>query len=126
LSVINNARERSYHVADKKGFHNREDVNYDIPKQPKRSNFRDRFRYTALEEVKMEQGTQRSLIEPMIDQTKPPHKFHVVTKIQSTYGETIYVKEALDKLGFISSGRRVCIVYLFIFYMSSLFSNGMY
>jgi hypothetical protein len=87
-------------------------VNYDIPKQTKQSNFRDRFRYTALEEVKMEQGSQRSLIEPMIDRTKPPHKFHVVSKIQSTYGETYYVKEALEKLGFISHGRRVCIVFL--------------
>jgi len=86
-------------------------VNYDIPKQQKQSNFRDRFRYTALEEVKMEQGSQRSLIEPMIDRTKPPHKFHVVSKIQSTYGETYYVKEALEKLGFISHGRRVCIFF---------------
>jgi len=59
----------------------------------------------------MEQGSQRSLIEPMIDTTKPPHKFHVVTKIQSTYGETYYVKEALEKLGFISHGRRVCIFF---------------
>lgn len=107
LSAINNARERSYRVADKKGFHNREDINYDVPKQPKRSNFSDRFRYTALEEVQMEQGTQRSLIEPMIDQSKPPHKFHVVTKLHATYGETTYVKEALEKLGFISFGRRV-------------------
>ncbi|CAF1978208.1 unnamed protein product [Rotaria magnacalcarata] len=106
LSAINNARERSYRKADKKGFHNREDVNYDIPKQPKQSNFRDRFRYTALEEVKMEQGSQRSLIEPMIDRTQPPHKFHVVTKLRSTYGETYYVKEALEKLGFISHGRK--------------------
>lgn len=55
----------------------------------------------------MEQGSQRSLIEPMIDQTKPPHKFHVVTKIRATYGETSYVKEALEKLGFISYGHRV-------------------
>lgn len=60
----------------------------------------------------MEQGTQRSLIEPMIDRTKPPHKFHVVTKIQSTYGETYYVKEALTKLGFISFGRRVSIILI--------------
>jgi len=63
----------------------------------------------------MEQGSQRSLIEPMIDTTKPPHKFHVVTKIQSTYGETIYVKEALEKLGFISYGRRVDIASDFVF-----------
>ena len=103
-----NARERSYRVADKKGFHNREDIIYDVSKQPKQSILRTRFRYTALEEVKMEQGNQRSLIEPMIDRTKPPHKFHVVTKIKSTYGETVYVKEALEKLGFISYGRRVC------------------
>ena len=88
-------------------------MNYDIPKQPKQSSFRARFRYTALEEVKMEQGNQRSLIEPMIDRTKPPHKFHVVTKIRSTYGETIYVKEALENLGFISRGRRVCSVLFF-------------
>ncbi|CAF1279140.1 unnamed protein product [Adineta steineri] len=106
LTAINNARERSYHVADKKGFHDREDVNYDTPKQPKQARFRDHFRYTALEEVKMEQSTQPSLVESMIDPTKPPHKFHVVTKIQSTYGETVYVKEALEKLGFISFGRR--------------------
>jgi hypothetical protein len=66
-----------------------------------------RFRYTALEEVKMEQGSQRSLIEPMIDRTKAPHKFHVVTKTQSTIGERYYVKEALEQLGFISSGRKV-------------------
>jgi hypothetical protein len=59
----------------------------------------------------MEQGTQPSLIEPMIDRTKPPHKFHVVTKIQSTYGETYYVKEALDKLGFISHGPKVCTLF---------------
>jgi len=58
----------------------------------------------------MEQGSQRSLIEPMIDRTKPPHKFHVVTKIQSTLGETYYVKEALEKLGFISYGKRVCAI----------------
>lgn len=55
----------------------------------------------------MEQGSQRSLIEPMIDRTKPPHKFHVVTKVRSTYGETSFTKEALEKLGFISYGRRV-------------------
>jgi hypothetical protein len=60
----------------------------------------------------MEQGNQRSLIEPMIDRTKPPHKFHVVTKTQSIYGETYYVKEALAKLGFIISGHRVKIVCL--------------
>jgi hypothetical protein len=60
----------------------------------------------------MEQGSQRSLIEPIIDATKPPHKFHVVTKIQSTYGETVYVKEALEKLGFISYGRRVNIALI--------------
>ena len=66
-----------------------------------------RFRYTALEEVKMEQGSQRSLIEPMIDRTKAPHKFHVVTKTQSTIGERYYVKEALEQLGFISSGKKV-------------------
>jgi hypothetical protein len=127
LSAINNARQRSYRVADKKGFHNREDVNYDIPKQPKRSNFRDRFRYTALEEVKMEQGNQRSLIEPMIDRTKPPHKFHVVTKIQSTYGETYYVKEALAKLGFIISGRKVniiCLSYLMTHCTFSILAMG--
>ncbi len=76
----------------------------------------------------MEQGSQRSLIEPMIDTTQPPHKFHVVTKIQSTYGETLYVKEALEKLGFISYGRRVhiaLILYLCSCYFC-LFSNGMY
>ena len=78
-----------------------------MPKTTKQSNFRDRFRYTALEEVKMEQGSQRSLIEPMIDRSKPPHKFHIVTKIQSTYGETYYVKEALAKLGFITFGLKV-------------------
>jgi hypothetical protein len=77
----------------------------------------------------MEQGTQRSLIEPMIDRSQPPHKFHVVTKIQSTYGETIYVKEALEKLGFIIHGRRVWIIFLLyflLFYISFVFSNGMY
>jgi hypothetical protein len=65
----------------------------------------------------MEQGSQQSLIEPMIDRTKPPHKFHVVTKIQSTYGETYYAKEALEKLGFISYGRRVYIVFLWKFFV---------
>ena len=55
----------------------------------------------------MEQGSQRSLIEPMIDRTKPPHKFHVVTKVHATYGESSFVKETLEKLGFISYGRRV-------------------
>jgi hypothetical protein len=56
----------------------------------------------------MEQGSQQSLIEPMIDRTKAPHKFHVVTKIESTYGQSFYVKEALAKLGFISFGRKAC------------------
>ena len=77
----------------------------------------------------MEQGSQRSLIEPMIDRTKPPHKFHVVTKIQSTYGETLYVKEALEKLGFISRGRKARIALplsLSIHIMYLFFSNGMY
>ena len=61
----------------------------------------------------MEQGSQRSLIEPMIDRSKPPHKFHVVTKLRATYGETYYVKEALEKLGFINSGRKVKVIFLF-------------
>lgn len=61
----------------------------------------------------MEQGPKRSLIEHMIDRTKPPHKFHVVTKLRSTIGETYYVKEAMEQLGFISGGVKVrrCLIY---------------
>ena len=103
---MTNARQRSYRVAEKKGFHNREDVNYDIPKQGVPLNFPKRFRYTALEEVKME-GSKKSLIENMIDRTKPPHKFHVVTKLRSGIGEAVFVKEALTKLGFFATGSKV-------------------
>ncbi len=40
------------------------------------------------------------MIEPLIDQTKEPHKLHLIKKIKDLRGEPWWVKNAMNKLGF--------------------------
>jgi len=96
---------RHYGRPIKDGFHVRKNILYDEPKRHNRPIQSKQLRYTALEEVKMEKD-QKSLIEPMIDRTKPPHKFHVVNKTQTLFGEPWYVKLAMQNLGFIIDNRK--------------------
>ncbi|CAF1627240.1 unnamed protein product, partial [Didymodactylos carnosus] len=100
LSSINN-----YGRPIKGGFGQNKKIYYDEPKRPLRPKESRSLRYTALEEVKMEKD-QHSLIEPMIDRTKPPHKFHVVHKIDSLFGEPWWVRAAMQELGFIIDNKK--------------------
>ena len=56
--------------------------------------------YMEKEEVKQYDGF--SLVEPLIDESKEPHKLHLIKKIKSVFGEPWWVREGLVKLGFVS------------------------
>jgi hypothetical protein len=54
--------------------------------------------YIEKHEVKQYDGY--SLVEPLIDTTKEPHKLHLIKKTKSIFGEPWWVRNALEKLGF--------------------------
>ncbi len=54
--------------------------------------------YIEREEVKQYDGY--SLVEPLIDKSKEPHKLHLIKKIKSLKGEPWWVRESMIKLGF--------------------------
>jgi hypothetical protein len=56
--------------------------------------------YVQKQEVATKDGYR--LVEPMIDRTSKPHELHLIKKTSGVTGEPWWVREALEKLGFVS------------------------